>query len=382
MTELLSAADVFKTIGGIVLAIVILLIMVTVHEFGHYIAGKILKFRINEFSIGFGPAIFKRKNKKTGEQFSVRLLPLGGYCAFAGEDGEEPKEEKGAFEALELENMPTEKQPEGELFCKQSPWKRIIVLLAGPLMNYLLALLCIFSLFFGFGQYEYKIYELMDSETAVVSEYSLEAGDVISAIDGKNMYVISDYVSALNGKKSGDMVTVTVWRDGERQDLRVMLKADANFSNLTDTNTLLNALGINSMGGVAVRYGFFSTIGRSFAYSFKTGGMILQTIGELLTGKLSLTAVGGPISTIKVTSEIASQNMSNFLNISAYIGVNLAVFNLLPIPALDGSKIVLCAIEWIRKKPLNRKVEAAINIIGFVAIFGFAILVDILQFIT
>ncbi len=362
MISLLSVSSVLKTVGSVVLAIVILLAMVTIHEFGHYLAGKIFSFRINEFSVGFGPALFKRKSKKTGEQFSVRLLPLGGYCAFAGEDGEENTD-----------------PADPDLLPNKKPWQRIIVLAAGAFMNYLLALVCIFTLFFAFGQYEYKVYET--AETSVSSEYCLAEGDIIIQIEGKNLYVITDYVSALNGKSEGDKVAFTVIRDGEQTAVEVILQADADFQNLSDTQTLLSAIGVNSMGGVPVRFGFFSMIGRSFAYSVRIGGSILQTIGELLTGKLGLSAVGGPITTIRVTSQLASQSVQSFLEIAAYIGVNLAVFNLLPIPALDGSKIILTVIEWIRKKPLPQKVETVINLVGFVAIFGFAILVDILQFI-
>ena len=100
-----------------------------------------------------------------------------------------------------------------------------------------------------------------------------------------------------------------------------------------------------------------------------------------MTGKIGLESMGGPVTTIKVTSEVASASVQSFLNIFAFIGVNLAVFNLLPVPALDGCKVIFCIIEWIRKKPVNRKVEAIINLVGIVFLFGFAILVDILQFL-
>ena len=106
---------------------------------------------------------------------------------------------------------------------------------------------------------------------------------------------------------------------------------------------------------------------------------MLRSLGELLTGKLGLEAMGGPITTIQVTSQAATSGMLSFLNIAAFIGVNLAVFNLLPIPALDGSKVVFCLIEWIRKKPINRKVETIIHLVGIIFLFGFAILVDLLQ---
>ena len=108
----------------------------------------------------------------------------------------------------------------------------------------------------------------------------------------------------------------------------------------------------------------------------------MRSLGELLTGKLGLNAMGGPVTTISVTAQAASSGLLQFLNIAALIGVNLAVFNLLPIPALDGCKVIFCLIEWIRKKPVNRKVETLIHFIGIIALFGFAILVDILQWIV
>jgi regulator of sigma E protease len=109
------------------------------------------------------------------------------------------------------------------------------------------------------------------------------------------------------------------------------------------------------------------------------GTAVIRSLGELLTGKLGLNAVGGPVTTITTTAQAASTSPFSFLYIASFIGVNLAVFNLLPVPALDGSKVIFCLIEWIRKKPVNRKVETIIHFIGIIAIFGFAILVDLLQ---
>jgi len=360
-------SSVARTVLSVLLAIVILLVMVTVHEAGHYAAGKILKFGVDEFSIGFGPALFKRKNKRTGELFSVRAFPLGGYCAFSGEDGEK------------VEAPSAEEVPSGKPFNKTPPWQRIIVLAAGPVMNYLLALLCIFVLFFSHGQYEYQIISVAEGEYPAA--YSLCEGDIITAVEGEDVYVVSDYISILKGKKEGDKAEFTIMRDGENLTVEVIMRADGDFKNLSDTSALLNMMGVSSMAGVPVRFGFFPTIGRSFVYSFKIGGTVLQAIGELLTGRLALSSMGGPITTITVTSKYAVQSFASFLEICAMIGVNLAVFNLLPIPALDGSKIIFTVIEWIRGKPLNQKVENVINTVGFILIIAFAVLVDILHFI-
>ncbi len=405
MVNLLSFARVMKSIGGVALAVVILLAMVTIHEFGHYIAGKLLHFRINEFSVGFGPAIFKKRSKKTGELFALRVIPLGGYCAFDGEDEEEtPVEEKEKAEEAPFAEVQAEEkseineggmvaakqeegypQPRGERFNDQAPWKRIIVLLAGATMNYLLALCLIILMFACVGRPLYKVMEKpADSDsTQIIQEVEgkevLRPGDTVLEIEGKNIYLITDYIDALDGKKTGETVGLTVLREGKKQTVWVALSKDADFQNMSDTMTVLYALGVYGLEPTTARQGFFATIGHSMAYSVKIGGTVLRSLGELLTGKLGINAMGGPVTTIRVTSEAASSGLLSFLNIAAFIGVNLAVFNLLPIPALDGCKVIFCIIEWIRKKPVNRKVEAMIHFAGIIFLFGFAILVDLLQ---
>ena len=377
--NLLSFASVMSTVGSVCLAILILLAMITVHEFGHYVAGKIFHFKINEFAIGFGPKLFSR-TKKNGEVFSVRLLPLGGFCAFEGED---------------------EENPHPDAFNNKRPWQRIIVLFAGAFMNYLLALLLIMISFFACGQLLLMAYRVDPADTTASGEYAINGlafhdEDVIIRCEGKNIYLTSDLMSALEGKSEGDLVDFTVSRrtqEGRQvMDISVILRADADFENLTDTNTLWQCIGIYKQPlesgegyqwqvySMAYKgFGFFETIGRSFVYSFQIGGTIFKVLGQLLTGSLGLSAFGGPITTIRLTSEIASRGIQQFLEIAAYIGVNLAVFNLLPIPALDGSKIIFTVIEWIRGKPINRKVEAVIHAVGFVLLLGFAVLVDLLQ---
>ena len=398
--HLLAFAGALKNFGSVLLAILILLVMVTVHEFGHYVAGRILGFKINEFAVGFGPAILKKRSKKTGELFALRVIPLGGYCAFDGEDefdDEEKTEGEKEEPFLEMKAEETENdggrvalneteypEPQGERFNDQAPWKRIIVLLAGATMNYLLALVLIIFMFACFGRPMYKVDKLAGLETepaaqTLVAEDELQVGDVIVKINGKTVYLITDYMDALDGRKLGERLNVTVLRGDETKEVYLELKEDADIKNLSDTDTLLGAMGVKSMYAVTQQEGFFQTLGNSIAYSVKIGGTVLRSLGELLTGKLGIDMMGGPITTIKVTSEAASSSVTSFLNIAAFIGVNLAVFNLLPIPALDGCKTIFCLIEWIRKKPVNRKVETIIHFVGIIFLFGFAILVDLLQ---
>lgn len=414
-----------KTVGGLALAVLILLVMVTVHEFGHYLAGKILKFQINEFAVGFGPALFKKRSKKTGELFALRLIPLGGYCAFEGEEdwGEEEQDqskenqeesvsllenseeteeffendggrvalnEQQALKTSEKEQTEEEEYPKptGAKFTDQAPWKRIIVLVAGATMNYLLALTVLLIMFFSYGCIHSYVAFVGEGEKPVAQENAVSVGDIVLSVNGHDIYLATDYADALSGKKQGEEIVVEVLRKNqegvwEEKTLRVISAVDCDFKSMTQTGLACEALGLNAqevaLASVTVKEGFFQTIGASFTYSFKIGGTVLRSLGELITGRLGLDAMGGPVTTISVTAQAASQGLLSFLNIAAFIGVNLAVFNLLPIPALDGCKVIFCIIEWIRKKPVNRTVETWVHLIGIIALFGFAILVDVLQ---
>lgn len=419
MEAILAAkfTEFLKNAGGVLAAVAILLAMVTIHEFGHYLAGKALGFKINEFSVGFGPAIYKKRSKKTGELFALRVIPLGGYCAFDGEDDTEeesaggvapqaektekqpdeeapfgeletpavsaavPQAQAGAKERAEEESYP---EPKGERFNDQPPWKRIIVLLAGAAMNYLLGVLLIFVMFLSCGRPLYRVASLPEGENAAQIQTPLRTDDIIMSIEGRRLYLITDYMAAMKGKNKGDTVTAEVLRleNGALKQITLQITLGAShdeFDSLGKTTGVLKALGVTGLASVAVKENFGVTAGDSFAYSWKEAGMVLSSLGQLVTGKISIRSMGGPITTIKVASEQARGGWMSFLNIASFIGVNLAVFNLLPIPALDGSKVVFCIIEWIRKKPINRKVEAAIHFIGIVFLFAFAILVDILQ---
>lgn len=463
---------------AIIIAILILLVMITVHEFGHYCAGKIFKFKINEFSIGMGPAIFKKK-KKNGEIFALRAFPLGGYCAFEGED-EDKKDVEGAFNA-------------------KKPWQRIIVLISGALMNFLLALLVIIVMFSAYGETAYSSFEVKDNSSYV---YSLQDGDVIVELNGKRIMLTTDLVKSVNGKKAGSVVKAKVQRNGKKRNIKIELRSDVKCKDITDVSTVCKALGIATVAKVSTEnsalisggfmdgdyllrikeyegdyseekyfsceriYGknelieafrekngklelfvanskradkdavnptgeskrflisldvselfdgknanevteeeilsalkitdvnayyrvstvkykgnFFNTIGDGFLYSFKIGGVIFTTLGQLLTGKLGLSSVGGPVTTVVTTSKIVRMGLNYILEIMAFIGVNLAVFNLLPIPALDGSRVVFTVIEWIFKKPVSKKIEGIIHAVGLLVLLGFSVLVDVLQFV-
>lgn len=370
---LASFSEVAGYIGYILLAVLVLLVMITVHELGHYIAGKIFGFGIEEFAIGFGPKLFKRKNKKTGEIFSVRLFPIGGFCAFKGEDKDD--------------DDPT-------AFNNRKPWQRIIVLISGAFMNYLLALLIIATMFFSYGQTMLIAYNTEHSADPIYTvENSFQDRDIIFTANGKNIYLITDLMNSTADKKAGDTVRFTVMRNGQMKTIDLLLRADTDYKNVEDLSPLYTALGIqmktDSQTGkitesglyqTGVKFGFFQTLGKSVVYSFKVAGSIFTVLGQLINGSLGIGSLGGTVTTISVTATaIKVGGFRNLLNIASFIGVNLAVFNLLPIPALDGSRVVFTAIEWIRRKPLNRKVEGLIHAVGLVLIMAFAIFIDLQQ---
>ena len=365
MNNLLSITSIFSSVWNIVIAILVLMFMVTVHEFGHYIAGKKLGFKINEFSVGFGPAIFKKK-VKSGEYFSLRVIPLGGYCAFEGED---------------------EDSPSDEAFDRQKPWKRIIVLAAGAFMNIVVTILIVILTFAIGGQYMMNVHTVLPQadDEVISAEYMLQEGDVMMSINGTEIYLGDEIsVELAKAKENNEStVLVEVLRNGEREEVTVKLRnyvtsgVDANGEKVEVKQYGMGILQSSEL----VRFGFFEAIVRGFVYCFSMAGAVLGAFGQLITGQIPLSQLGGPITTITMTAEFAANGLRALIEIIAMIGINLAVFNLLPLPALDGSKIVFTSIEWVRGKPINRNVETMIHFVGLIFLFAFAIFVDVIKWI-
>lgn len=375
MTVLLSVtfAEAMSTVGYVLLALCCLMAMVVIHEFGHYIAGKILGFKILEFSIGFGPRLFKIKNKKNGEIFSVRPFPLGGFCQFYGEDEKEQTEEtsdeaSGAFNA-------------------QKPWKRLIVLASGALFNLISAFILITLIFTFYGQLLPTVADLSE-ESYIAQNEILHKGDVILKVNGKNVNILmeDDLANAFSLIGENDEGTFTVLRDGKKMNVTVkrsdIYLLDENGERMTDENgeyLTRKAFGFSSSIQY-VKLNFFTAFGRSFSYGFHMVYKIFWLLGQLLTGGIKFSeSAGGPITIISTMSETAKTGFGALAYVICLISANLAVMNLLPLPALDGSKIVFTVIEWIRGKPINRKVEGIIHTVGIILLFAFAILADVIQ---
>lgn len=377
----------------ILLAVVILLLMVIVHELGHYVAGKILKFKINEFSVGFGPKIFSKRNKKTGEVFSLRVIPLGGYCAFEGEEGEEDKDKPripveseifdellpGGDGALELDGEQIAEIPDTQNvdsgivpFPKQAPWKRIIVLLSGALFNFLSAIIFSFLFILVVG---YNIPQVGALTSNGIDGYycpQLQVGDVIVAVNGQEIGIMDSFDSLVSDKSEGSEYVLTVERNGVETEVKVTVK------HIVSGDDDYYGFGFSSMyvqrGAGNVGYALKYCLPFTFYLSF----MVLSSLWGLITGSVALTSVTGPVGTITFMAQTTAQNWRNIFLLLPLLAANLAIFNILPIPALDGSKIVFTIIEWIRKKPIDPKIENTIHSVGLIALLAFVVIIDII----
>lgn len=398
----------------IFLAIVILLVMVMVHEFGHYVVGRMLNFKITEFSVGFGKAIFSRTNKR-GELISLRIFPLGGYCAFAGEDETNPNDSSA--------------------FTNQKPWKRILVFLAGVTFNFAFAVLTSFLLlctvgydipqFVNYQQFSSSNVENMIDGSAYSpikelypEDQLLMEGDIIISINGEKIDfayganyndLINTEVEKLNqfitsireenptteGKESfkefaeQNPITAVVKRDGEYKEVYMgftqlqVQQEDENGNLIYDENNnpVLKYSYYWDVNVKAYVHSASEALERAVPFAFGLAWVVLKSLFLLLTFQLPISSIGGPITTIATIATYTQANLSNLLVLIPLISANLAIFNILPIPALDGAHVLFTTIEAIRKKPIKRELENTIHTVGLIILFGFVILVDILHFL-
>ncbi len=375
----------------ILLAVVILLCMVLIHEFGHYIAGKILKFKITEFSVGFGFPLFSRTSKKTGEKFSLRIFPLGGYCSFYGEDDEEGASDPAAFN-------------------NQKPWKRIIVFFAGVTANFLTAIIFSWILLCTTGYDVPQINrDIVYGQEFVQEEgyyNEFKEGDIITHINGKKIDFAfgENFVPMINSERetalkeyqalvdqgrqldelSGEDLhsfEMTVKRDGKSVKLTVYVYPDMEKFKQDDDGKWVLSNTLTGMEYKAYVYNAWEGFCRSFEMAFGFAWVVLKSLWMLITFQIPITEMGGTVATISTIATMASQSMSYLLVFIPLIAANLAVFNILPFPALDGAHVLFTTIEWIRGKPINRNVESMIHFVGLIILFLFVIVVDILHFV-
>ncbi len=347
----------------ILLAIVILLLMIMIHETGHYLAGKMLGFKIEEFSIGFGKAIFSKK-LKSGETFSMRWIPLGGFCAFKGED-EDGKEDQECFN-----NYP----------C----WKRLIVLFSGAFFNFLSGIIFTFILLLSVGSGIVKVSDVVATNG---NENVIQKNDIIMQVDGiEPTFLNGGITNLMKNRDIGEDIVLKIDRNGQIMDITVQKYAiykqndNGEFELDTDGNKIIQSkvIGVTTE---YVKYGFGKAFLKCVPYTCNMAWECLVVLGKLFTGQLGLESVGGPVTTIKTIAVSTQTNIKNLLLLFPLIAVNLAVFNWLPIPALDGARMVFVLIEWIFRKPVPRNIEAKIHSIGLLVLFALVIIIDLLHII-
>lgn len=328
----------------IIIAILGFSLLVIVHELGHFIMAKVNGIKVEEFSVGMGPEIFSRKGKET--RYSLRLFPIGGFVSLLGEE-----------EVVDDERS----------FSSATPLRKISIILAGAIMNIIFAIIVFSMIISNRGFNELKINKLSENSPAINS--GLQINDEIIKIDGDKVYTPTDVTMAIQ-LSNGNPINLLINRNGEKIEI-----------------TLTPEL-IEKNGNKVYHIGFYysaikePTIIQAIKQSFKeTASLINQTFKSLkliVSGNVNLkTDVGGPITIIRMSTQAAKNGLVSLGYLLGFISVNLAVFNLLPFPALDGGWAAVTIIELITRRKLPDKIVGAANYVGFIILMGVMIIVTL-----
>ena len=325
-------------IWTILLTLLMFGIIIFVHEGGHLLCAKACGIYVEEFSVGMGPLLFSFTKGDT--KYSLRLLPIGGYCKMPGEDGES-----------EYENG----------FDKKSVPKRMLVVAGGALFNLLFAMILFIVAFMGLGVSTSEPIIGEVSEGYPAYEAGLEEGDRIVSINGTAVEGWED-MTALIRENLGNEMAVTVERGNETLELSMTPVENEN--------------GVGVIGVVAAResVSVFEAVKIGFVQTYELTKLVLVSLWQMITGAIGL-ELSGPVGVGQMVGQAASYGFFNFLVFIAAISVNLGVVNLLPLPALDGSRLVFLAVEGIRRKPVNPSVEGAIHFVGFILLMVLMVII-------
>lgn len=332
----------------IIIAIVMFLFLILIHEFGHFLLAKASGIKVNEFAIGMGPAIFKKQGEET--LYSLRLIPIGGYCAMEGEDDE-------SSDPRSYDRAPAK--------------SKFLTILAGPVMNLLLAVIIFFVVSLNTGVATKTIGGFSKDSPAKAA--GLKLGDEVVRLAGKDVTSFTDISPILNeyykNRDKDEDISLEVLSDNESKTYKI--------SPMEENGSYY--LGIESKLRKA---GAFEAIKLGFVETGKNIALIFVVLGRLFTGKIAFSALSGPVGVVKELGNQAQNGLMSLLYFLGYISVNLGVFNLLPIPALDGSKIVSALYEMITGKRVNKKFEEKITVAGFVILLGLILVISIKDIIN
>lgn len=329
----------------IILAILAFGVLVIVHEFGHFITAKRGGVQVNEFWIGMGPTLLKHEHK--GTLYCLKLLPFGGACVMEGEDGESENE---------------------HAFGKAKLPRRMLIVCAGALMNFLVGFLIVLAVMQPNGPNGgYIVSTIASVDPASTAAGDLKAGDEILKIDGYHILVRSDFETALS-RTASTTYKVTVCREGEKVTLP-SVKLEAT---VTDANG-------NKRIGITFAE-LPDSLGMHLSMSVRTAvnyaRLVWSSMGMLVSGQVGVDQLAGPVGMAEVMADTAKYSMISFFQLVAFISINLGVMNLLPLPALDGGRLVFLIIEGIRRKPVPPRYE------GYVHAAGLMLLLMLMVYVT
>ena len=339
----------------IVIAIIAFGVLIGIHEFGHFIAAKTLGVKVNEFSIGMGPAIFKRQKGET--LYALRCLPIGGYCAMEGED--EETDDPGCF-------------------TKQSAWKKVIILSAGSFMNFLLGLVLVLVIFSQAAGFNAPVISGFTENNPYEGENALQVGDEIYSVDGHRIYFTGNFSLYLS-RNSSQVYDIVVIRDGERVELNdFAMKPYEQADGSTAYGLSFSVVEANL--GNTLKYSWYTTI--DFVRQ------VWLALSDLVGGLMGLDDMAGVVGIVDMINDVGSETAQNegvgiaLMDIGylvAFIAVNLAVMNMLPIPALDGGRVLFVLlnglIHLITRKRIPARYEGYVHTAGFVLLLGLMVVV-------
>jgi len=323
----------------IVLALFIFGFLIFIHELGHYIAARRFGVTIHEFAIGMGPKLFAKVSKKTGIAYSIRLFPIGGFVSMEGEDTE--SEDENAFH-------------------KKAVWKRIIITAAGAFMNIVIGILVMAVLVATQeGLLSNKISLLPTDENGVNYAYEggLRVGDEFYAVEGTRVHIVNETLYEIM-RKGIEPIDITVIRDGEKITFE-----DVVFPTFEEQGTMFGTIDFKvdyeeKTFGNVLKHGFFR--------STSTIKMIWESLIDLVSGRYGMEAVSGPIGVTQALGKAAEKGLDDLVYLAVIISMNLGVMNLLPLPALDGGRLLFQLIELVCRKPIKREIEGYIHFAGLV----------------
>lgn len=338
-----------------ILAVLGLGAIIIVHEFGHFILAKINGVKVKSFTIGFGPKIITHKGKET--EYAISILPVGGYVEMAGMMSEENMEETDKEEEEDID-------PE-RLFRNKTPLQRLSIIIAGPIMNLVLAIFLFATVYSSFGFADTSLARVMDNSPA--SEAGIMPGDNIKKVNGSKVYTTEDISIEVSNAKDSE-ITMELDRNGEIFEVNVTPKYDE------EQQSYLIGIGFNLVENPSITQSIKHSIDETCTLVVQN----CKAIGKLITGKGSFKKdIGGPVAIVKMSSDAAKAGVWSLVRLVAMMSIGVGIFNFVPMPVLDGGRSILILIELITRRKVPVKIENVLNTIGVIFLFGLMILVTI-----